>query len=170
MMRRFLFSTVIFSLLMASLPVGSQADEPASRPATEGELMNGTCPFTGKPAASDKFVEYADEGAEVYARLYFCCENCQGKASKMDQAGLKPVYSKAYLADLAEYGEVVLVVKNDHCPVTGDPADGSTTLNYNGTQINLCCPGCAEPVIGQPDKYLHNLNNNIDEARAEKEK
>jgi hypothetical protein len=168
-MKQRFFSTAVLALLIAALPLAATAEEPTSRPATEGELMNETCPFTGKPAVSDRFVEYADKDAGVYARVYFCCEKCQGKASKMDQAALKPVYAKAYLADIADYGKASLIVENEHCPVTGNPADGSTTMNYNGARINLCCPGCDEQVIGQPDKNLHNLNNDIDAARKAKE-
>lgn len=165
-MKRLSMPIAALALLLAAGPMAVSAEEPTSRPQTEGELMNANCPFTGKEAASDKFVEYADTDAGVYARLYFCCENCQGKAAGMDQAALKPRYEKAYLAEAGvEYGEAALVVENDTCPVTGNAADGSVTLNYNGAQINLCCPGCDEAVIGQPDKYLHNVNNDIDAAR-----
>lgn len=154
------------ALLLAAAPATLGAEEPTSRPQTEGELMNTTCPFSGKEAVADQFVEYADAEAGVYARVYFCCDKCQGNAAGMDQAALKPQYIKAYLADAGvEYGKAALVVDNGNCPVTGNPADGSATLNYNGAQINLCCPGCDEPIVDQPDKYLHNINNAIDAAR-----
>lgn len=170
MMKRLSGLITAFALLLAVAPVTASGEEPTSRPQTEGELMNETCPFTGKETSADKFVEYADEDAGVHARIYFCCENCQGKAADMDQAALKPRYVKAYLADSgAEYGEAALVVENDHCPVTGNPADGSVTMNYNGAQINLCCPDCDEAVVEQPDKYLHNINNAIDAAEAKQD-
>lgn len=41
-----------------------------------GQAKQTKCPLSGGPCKQDKFVEVAG------AKVYFCCENCQGKAAK----------------------------------------------------------------------------------------
>lgn len=150
--------------LLASAAL-AQADESAS---ASSALMNKMCPMTGKPTDASKFVDYEDKNAGVYARLYFCCEKCQGKAAGMNMSALKPVYEKAYLGQTggkkAAYGKTVLKVNNDKCPATGNPADGSMTMNYDGAMINLCCPDCIDPVASDPDKTLEAIHAAIEAA------
>ena len=63
-----------------------------------GQLVETTCPFTGKPLNAEKTVDV--DGVKVA----FCCANCQAKAAKMAKAELlKKIFtdvSKCYkLAD-----------------------------------------------------------------------
>jgi hypothetical protein len=153
--------------LFPGLPAAEE-EGPTSRPATQGELMNEKCPFTGRSADAERFVAYADEEAGVNARIYVCCGNCQGRAGSMDTAALMPTYEKAFLTardgSRTEYGKASLIIENDRCPLTGNPASSAVTMNYNGASINLCCEGCDEGILADPDKYLHNINNDIDAA------
>lgn len=166
MMKRISTLIATLALLLTAAPMAAQAEEGADGAA----LMNETCPFTDKETAADKFVKYSDDEAGVHARIYFCCGKCQGKAADMDQAALKPRYIKAYLADSdAEYGEAALVVNNDSCPVSGNAADGSVTMNYNGAQLNLCCPDCEAAVVADPGKHLANISDAIDAAQSEQD-
>lgn len=145
----------------------SGADAPTSRPAQAGELMNAQCPYTGKDAMANKYVTHADEKKGIYARIYFCCPNCVKDAASADK---KKLYEKVFLTKKdgtrLKYGEARLVVENEICPVSADPVDGEHFVNYNGVKVALCCSGCEEGFVADPDKFLHNINNDIDDAVA----
>lgn len=169
MLKRTYSATVAIAALGLGVllwPAASVAEEASGTAA----LMNAKCPFTGKPATAERFVDYADKDGGVYARISFCCGNCQGNAAKMDAAALKPVYEKAFLTaedgTKTEYGKAVLDVQNDKCPATGNAADGSTKMIYNGASLNLCCPGCDDQIAKDPDKFLPSINEAIQAAKA----
>lgn len=140
---------------------------PTSRPAQKGELMNVQCPYTGKDAMADKFVTYADAKKGIYARIYFCCPTCVKDAASGDK---KELYEKVFLTKedgaRLKYGDARLVAENDICPVSADPVDGEHFVNYNGVKVALCCSGCEDGFVADPDKFLHNINNDIDAAVA----
>lgn len=149
----------------------AQADDaPASRPLEKGELRNQTDPVSGEPTSADHFVPYEDHAEAVYARIHFATEANAKKASALGEDELRELYTKAYLTrpdgTTAGYGETVLELDNERCPVSGEEAGRTDFINYNATKIYLCCPGCDAEFLSDPDRYLHNVNNAIDEARA----
>ena len=162
------------ALIVSTNLSGAAEEKPTSRPLMKGELMNALCPTTGKPAMAKHFVTYADKDKGVHARIYFCCPNCE-KDAKTEGADLKALYEKAFL-DLPggkklAYGKTVADLENAVCPFTGEEvADDLNTLNYNAFTVRMCCPGCAEGVTKDPDKFLHNVNNDIDRVLAELKK
>jgi YHS domain-containing protein len=40
------------------------------------------------------------------------------------------------------------------CPISGKPVDGQTAIVYGGQKIKLCCPGCDEEFLKDPEGYL----------------
>jgi hypothetical protein len=46
-----------------------------------------------------------------------------------------------------EYGKTLAGDRQRAVPLQRESVDGSTTLNYNGAAINLCCPGCDEGIL-----------------------
>ena len=54
-------------------------------------------------------------------------------------------------------------IGNKICPVSDNPIKESmkTTVEYNGTVYNLCCPACVEPFKKDPAKYIGKVNEEI---------
>lgn len=146
---------------LAVAPLMMAADEQAPT----GLLMNAACPLSSKPTTAKMYAAYDDDKDHVHARIYFCCDKCKASASGMDAAKLKELYTKSYLkkADgtMAEYGKARVELKNDKCPVTGEPVKDAT-INYNGVTVALCCAGCDKKVVQDPDKYLHSVQAAVD--------
>ena len=45
------------------------------------------------------------------------------------------------------------------CPVAGGKIDKKTFVDVKGKRIYLCCPGCAEKIKADPDKYIKQLED-----------
>lgn len=175
MLKKELFISAAVLVAMAGMPVakgfGADSEKPASRPAAKGELKNESCPLTGKPVNADKFIDYADGEKAILGRVYFCCGNCLSKAQSADAAAKKGFYEKAFLTRKSgkarEYGAFRMELGNKKCPVTGEEGvDGTSFIHFNGTKVGVCCGGCAPEFVKDPDKYLHNVNHEIDAAVA----
>ena len=41
-----------------------------------------------------------------------------------------------------------------HCPVMGGEINRAIYTDYQGMRIYFCCPGCEDPFLADPDKYL----------------
>ena len=56
-----------------------------------------------------------------------------------------------------EQAKVLVNVGNKICPVSGKEigSDGmaATTVEYNGKEYNLCCPGCKDQFLADPEKF-----------------
>lgn len=146
----------------------TKADEkPTSRPAITGQFRNETCPMTGKPTTTKDFISYLDKEKDISARIYTCGPECVKDAEGTD---IKALYEQTFLTKAdgskLKYGENALKLNNMKCPVTGEEADGSVQVSYNGVAVTMCCPGCGEEFSKNPDKYLHNVQSWIDKATA----
>ncbi|GEM_PF-6744406 len=143
-------------------------EQPTSRPLTKGELKNEACPISGKPTTAEHLIVYKDDNTNVHGRIYFCCPECPKSVKEADKKG---VYEKAFLTKKdgtkIAYGKFRLDLKNKICPISGDNAGESDYVHYNAVRVNMCCPSCSEEFFRDPDKYLHNVNNDIDRALAE---
>ena len=71
--------------VLALLAVSCKTSEPATSAVKAG---NATCPMSGHEVDPDTYVEY--EGTKIY----LCCDDCMGPASK----DLAAAYAKAYPA------------------------------------------------------------------------
>lgn len=47
------------------------------------------------------------------------------------------------------------------CPVSGKAADESTTVEYKGAKVHLCCPGCVEPFKKDTAKFAAKANHQL---------
>jgi len=124
-MIRSLFACTVFVL-------GANAQDPIApdKPASTVEVptfANPTCPIMGKKVSMPLFID------TELGRFYVCCKPCYKKIAADLQAAHKTAYP------------VVQEVKNDVCPVSGEPiADGAMAITLQGYSFRLCCSGCVE--------------------------
>lgn len=177
MKRIWMLIAASLALVALAAPAAAQDEKtdekPTSRPLTKGELKNEICPVTGEPTMARHFIAYTDEENKVFARIYFASAEAVEKAKK--DGDLKALYTKVFLTakngKLTPYGKTVADVQNAVCPFTGEETEGSEEMiNYNGFKVRMCCPGCAEGTVKEPDKFLHNVNDAIDRTLAELKK
>jgi YHS domain-containing protein len=43
------------------------------------------------------------------------------------------------------------------CPVMGGEIDREVFVDYQGQRVYFCCPGCREPFLKEPQKYLEKM-------------
>lgn len=170
-------------------PAAAAAFEAADLPWADASLRNKFCPVTGDPTDPNHFVDYRDEKAGIFARIYTCGAECTTNIREQD---LKAHYVKAFLTlpddRQAPYGTVRQVLKNQICPVSGvgkkeegrtyffhptlsanctagacSTADGYK-LNFNAARINICCPTCGKTFAQEPDSFLPNIRADIEGA------
>lgn len=144
----------------------------ADAPAAKGGLKNEICPLSGKPTVADRFIAYDDADKKVHARIYVCCEKCEKAGASMNG---KELYEKAYLTGKdgkkSEYGKTVADLNNKICPGTGEKVKGKEFINYNGVKIGICCAGCDEDFLKDPDKTLSStLKADVDALAAARKK
>jgi hypothetical protein len=124
-MFRSLFACIVFVL-------GANTQDPPApdKPALTVEVptfANPTCPIMGKKVSMPLFID------TELGRFYVCCKPCYKKIAADLQAAHKT-------AD-----PVVQEVKNDVCPVSGEPiADGALAITLQGYSFKLCCAACVE--------------------------
>lgn len=88
-----------------------------------------------------------------------------GDGSEMT-AEITEALSKLSPADRA------LAVKQRLCPVTEMPLGSMgmpIKVDVSGTPVFICCEGCREPLLDEPEKHLANLKKSTAEAQASEE-
>ena len=123
--------------------------------------------------------------ALLWAGVSFACSTCGCELAKTDQAEQNPAAIEATAAFSAEatpvVAEEVLVVAeevlvvveevpvdvvvtvvsagNKICPIMGGPVseDSPNKVEYNGKSYNLCCAGCKEAFLKDPEAALKRL-------------
>ena len=45
------------------------------------------------------------------------------------------------------------------CPVMGGKIDKKSFVDVKGKRIYMCCPGCADTIKADPDKYIKKLED-----------
>lgn len=56
-----------------------------------------------------------------------------------------------------------------HCPVSGEDADQSEVVAYNGGKVYLCCGDCLAEFQKHPAKYAAKANHQLVETKQAKE-
>lgn len=126
-MRNLFLALGLAALAACSSSTGSDPQEPAQEPApaqTAAFLGNANCPVSGNAVKQDVFVEADGQKA------YFCCGDCKAKHVDDPKAALAAAYPEAK------------PLGNDTCPVSGEAADGSKTVSWQGHEIAVCCGNC----------------------------
>lgn len=57
------------------------------------------------------------------------------------------------------------------CPVMGGKVDKKSFVDVKGKRIYMCCPGCADKIKADPDKYIKQLEDQgvvLEKAPAQK--
>lgn len=126
-MNKFLLALGLTTLFACAQPEPQADPAPESTPAAAPAafLGNAKCPVSGNDVNQEVFVEADGQ------RAYFCCGNCKAKHEADPAAAMAVAYpsSKA--------------LGNTTCPVSGESADGSKTVTWQGHEIAVCCGNCA---------------------------
>lgn len=46
-----------------------------------------------------------------------------------------------------------------NCPIMGGKVDKKSFVDVKGKRIYMCCPGCADKIKADPDKYIKQLED-----------
>ncbi len=64
---------------------------------------------------------------------------------------------------LTVYGGGVLAKEGGQpqklCPIMGGEIDKSAYVDYEGTRVYVCCPGCKATFMEKPDKYIEDMES-----------
>lgn len=104
------------------------------------EPANETCPVTDKPLPDGDPGQFAVLHRGQW--VGFCCAKCRA-AFEADP--------KKYEDKLPKTG---LEVVNDVCPVSGEKADASITVDHDGRRVAFCCANCKVKFEADPAPYL----------------
>lgn len=55
-------------------------------------------------------------------------------------------------------GGLLVDLGNAECPVMGGGVDGKTITEWNGMQVNHCCPGCSKRFLKDPETLLDDVS------------
>lgn len=125
---------------------------PPPTPAIEvPTFANPTCPIMGKKVSMPLFID-TDLG-----RFYVCCKPCYKKI----RADVPAAHKTAY--------PVVQELKNETCPVSGEPiGDLAIDVTLQGYRFRVCCSGCVATARQHSQVTLAKLTrkNLVDVANA----
>lgn len=165
-MRKSIFTSPVHVIILALLTcfVGlsvTAADEDTGEKEKDQEAEqvnflfgNHECPVTGERVDDESFVAYRNEEKDVYGRVYMCCGGCEKKVEE----NLEKLYQSLYRKDKKTGEEKDPVdLKNEKCPMSGEPVIEEATLEYNGMIVHFCCPGCGQDFLENPDPKLVDL-------------
>jgi YHS domain-containing protein len=103
------------------------------------ERVQVSCPVSGNPIDGKTFAMVNGQGVQ------FCCGGCVPKYEK------DPAKYKARLEASYTY--------QTKCPVSGEKIDATAFTDLpTGQRVYLCCKGCADKVLKNPEKYAENLD------------
>jgi hypothetical protein len=125
---------------------------------------NHECPVSGEAVVPDASVMYTDKEHGVYGRIYLCCMGCEKKAKK----NISEVYKTLYRTD-KKTGKAIEAkdLKNDKCPMSGEPVDAKAFIEYNGMIVHFCCPGCAQGFLKDSETKMAMLLPDAEEYKFE---
>jgi hypothetical protein len=143
--------------LVALQPIygGDKASTDATHPAGKDPMThlygNHECPVSGEAVVPDASVTYNDKEHGVYGRIYLCCIGCEKKVKK----NISEVYKTLYRTD-KKTGKPMEPkdLKNEKCPMSGEPVDAKALIEYNGMIVHFCCPGCAQGFLKNPEAKM----------------
>ena len=90
------------------------------------------CLMVSKKDASEEKSAKWKEG-----KVYFCCDGCLGKFSKLDEKGKEKIAAKAnhQLVATKQY-------KQTACPISGRELNPEMKTKVAGVEVGFCCGGC----------------------------
>jgi len=118
------------------------------------ERIQVSCPVTGKPIDGETYVTAGGQ------KVGFCCPNCPAKYES------EPAKYKAKLEASYTY--------QTRCPVSGEKIDPTAFTDLpTGQRVYLCCPGCGDKLLKDPEKFAPKLAEqgvNVDVKKLKGEK
>jgi YHS domain-containing protein len=108
------------------------------------QVVQVACPLTGKPLNKDTAVSVGE------AKVAFCCEKCQAKFEKADEAGKVKL---AFASASFEKG----FTRQTKCPVSGKDINPEHFVEFKGKKVYFCCPNCPAAFKADPEKFVAKL-------------
>lgn len=147
--------SAVAAIAVAAASAFALSDDSQKAPETKRPFYgNATCPVSGEKVDPAVYLEKEGE------RVYFCCKNCQGKAS----ADVAAAYDKAYPA------VKVVDTKNKACPVMAETLEpDAKQVTVQGHKIGICCAGCDKKMKKAANHYIAlAMDANLVEAKNKK--
>lgn len=113
----------------------------AEAPAEGGEIINKTCPVSGKPVDAAKFVVFQEQ------KVGFCCDNCKGNFEK------EPDKFISKIENFKPKAEPVAAIINTKCPVSGKDVNEAQFVVYKEKKVAFCCGNCKANFEKEPEKF-----------------
>lgn len=115
----------------------------------------------GPSAQTEPSPDPAPAGADGHAEDLEHSDHDHGEHSHPGEAGQADMEKvKAELAKLSQE-DAASVEKQRSCPVSGEllgTMGAPIKVDVNGQQVWLCCGGCKESILEDPERYLAKLN------------
>lgn len=108
------------------------------------QALQVACPLSGGKLNPEKTVDVAG------VKVAFCCENCQGKAKKLEGAELLAL---VFGPEALKKGFTL----QTECPVSGKPIDVSKVTEYKGHKVFFCCGNCPKAFAKDPASFAAKL-------------
>jgi YHS domain-containing protein len=81
----------------------------------------------------------------------------------MEAGGMQQMHGEAAAAKEAPpLPEGIVEAGNKTCPISGEKVSGADFVVYDGKRYGLCCAGCKEMFLKDPDKYINKLRERGD--------
>ncbi len=75
-----------------------------------------------------------------------------------DPGGMRQMHGEAASTqEIPPLPEGVVEAGNKTCPISGEKVSGADFVIYDGKRYGLCCAGCKEMFLKDPDKYMKKL-------------
>jgi YHS domain-containing protein len=134
------------ALCLAAASFAGDSDK-AAAPEKPKELKpQSVCPVMGKPIDSSSYTDIQGQ------RVYHCCPGCSKK--------LKADPDK-YFKEAAAQGVLFENIQKT-CPVSGDPIDKASFIDFEGRRIYFCCDDCPPKFLKDPQKFLKAMDQPAD--------
>ena len=75
----------------------------------------------------------------------------------MQRKGHKGDQQKAVSSSSTPGDAKVVNAGNKTCPISGNPVNGTDYVVYKGKRYGICCKGCDEQFLKNPEKYIKAL-------------
>lgn len=109
--------SILLTLTFFAAALFSVSAEEAAKP------INTLCPFSGEDIDAEQVVSYTKV-------VGVCCEKCQAKLQKAPGNHLEKIAA------------ISASHVNTKCPFSDKEADGSTTVDFKGAKVAVCCEKC----------------------------
>lgn len=114
------------AILLVVMLAGVVAASVSAEGSEKKNVTNKICPVSGGPVSEKYRTEYKGQ------YVYVCCEGCLTGFNKTPDD---------FVAKMSKE-ERDLIAVNQTCPITAEPIDKATSLEFEGRKVYFCCDNC----------------------------